>query len=284
MKNTQILWLWIALSSLSILGCKKNDASGEADPPVVVVPPTTKPVAITPAVFEVSEQLTAENERARLQNNWLATDFSATGIYVTALTTLKIKVELTAGASVPRLLIGTYSRYGAWSSVPSEVALKAGLNEITSPASGLIWIKYTNDNPASKAKLTFTEGFKNAPYYVAGKTTKAAWLEMLNKLTDAPDVVIQGDRNILVVERAAAIKYQDEDLDALLKKLADVLKIEDDYAGLDGLSELDKPNVHSKYLMVEHEDPAYYFFAYNYRTAYIGTSISAILIQVHPIT
>lgn len=272
----------IILSTLVLLclaACSKKQSpvpeNGKDPGTNPVTPPVVTP--ITPVSFEVTELISAESEKVRLQHNWLATDFSATGLYVPPFSVVKVKVELLAGERAPVLLIGTYSRTQEHSSIPVIVPLKAGTNEFTAAGTGMIWIRYTDPAPIGKAKLTFTAGFKQAPYYITGKTTQAEWVEMLSKSTDVPDVIMEGERNILQVEKGEAFKYRNENIDALLKKLAEVVKIEDDYSGLDGLTARDKPNVHNKHLMVQHEDPDYYFFATNYRTAYEGKSISAIL-------
>ncbi|MDR6785528.1 hypothetical protein ABIE26_004238 [Pedobacter africanus] len=278
MKSSSLFYLSVALLVISTFTlCKKKEVRPVDNPGTeapVVTPPT---VTETPVVFEQTELLSAESERKRLQLSWLATDFSATGLFVATSSTIKVNVEQQAGTRLPTLLIGTYSRYGTWNTQPVTFNLKAGLNEITSTVDGLIWIRYTNDYPNAKAKLTFTSGFKKVPYYVAGVTTKNQWKDMLSKLNTVPDVILQGERCMIVADRASAIRYQDEDQEVLLSKISRVIKIEDDFSGLNSAADLDKPNVHQRYLLTQHEDKAYYMFAYNYRTAYIGTAISAIL-------
>ncbi|WP_316788314.1 M60 family metallopeptidase [Pedobacter frigoris] len=278
MKSSPLFYAATALFVLcAFTQCKKKEITPVDNPgtETPVVPPPA--VAETPVIFEQTELLSAESEKKRLQLSWLATDFSATGLYVTTSSIIKVNVEQQAGTRLPTLLIGTYSRYGTWNTQPVTFNLKAGLNEITSTADGLIWIRYTNDNPNAKAKLTFTGGVKKVPYYIAGTTTNAQWKDMLSKLNTVPDVILQGERCMIVVDRASAIKYQEEDQEALLSKISRIIKIEDDFSGLNSATDLDKPNVHQRYLLTQHEDKTYYMFAYNYRTAYIGTAISAIL-------
>lgn len=277
MKSSPLFYAVMVLFVLcTFTQCKKKEIK-PVDNPGTETPVVAPPAAEDPVVFEQTELLSAESEKKRLQLSWLATDFSATGLFVAAASTIKVNVEQQAGTRLPTLLIGTYSKYGTWNTQPVAITLKAGINEYTSTAGGLIWIRYTNDNPNAKAKLTFTGGFKKVPFYKAGTTTKAQWKDMLAKLNTVPDVVLQGERCMIVADRASAIKYEEEDQEALLTKISRIIKIEDDFSGLNGATDLDKPNVHLRYLLTQHEDNSYYMFAYNYRTAYIGSAISAIL-------
>ncbi|HZH55105.1 MAG TPA: M60 family metallopeptidase, partial [Sphingobacteriaceae bacterium] len=266
---------WVALAFLlpfALGSCTKKDPVVPIDGPE----PTEETVA--PVSFEFEELISAQVERQRLQLNWLATDFSTTGLYAPAFSTIKIQVEQMAGARLPQLLIGTYSRYGGWNSEPAVFALSPGENEFTISGQGLIWVRYTTDGtPDSKAKLTFTAGFRPVPHYQYGKTTNTEWIKMLNDLNTVPDVVLEGEKCYIVVSRQSAIAHQHFNQDELLKKISRIVTIEDDYSGLDGSSERDKPNAHKKYLLTQHEDPSYYMFAYNYRTAYTGSAISTIL-------
>ena len=276
LKKKQLNHLLILLVSSLVMftGCKKNGA----DPAPSTVSTVSTQNAAT--AFDLNETGTVETDRNRLATNMRLTDFTPTGLYLAPGGTLTVKVEQVSGTRLPSLLVGTYSRYRGWNDQPAIVQLKAGDNIISDASlkgyGGLLWIRYTNDAADAKAKVTFVSGFKPVPYYIAGKTTNAQWKSMLASMTDVPDVVLTGERNYLVVDRLNAIKYQDQDQDALLKKLASVIKIEDDLSGLDGSTDRDKPSIY-KYLSTQHEDPSYYFFATDYRTAFIGSSIDAIL-------
>lgn len=268
-------WLVIVGACLFFQSCSKDGGTGtEPDP----VDPGKVEEPVDTEVIEVTELISAKQEQARLVYNWMPTDFSATGIYIPPTGTLKIKVELLAGSRAPVLLIGTYSRYGKWTSEPKSIALKAGMNELQSPGEGLAWIRYTTDNtPDSRAKLTFSGSFKRVPYFKSGKTTNAQWQSMLLKYSDVPDVVLEGDRCYIVASRKNAVLYSDDDQVMLVKKVSEVVDIQNDFSGLDGKTEQDKPMVHRKYLVTEHEDASLYFFAYHHRVAFIGYDVSSIL-------
>lgn len=226
-------------------------------------------------VFNVTEKISASIERDRLKNGYYLTDFTATGLYMAPGATLDITVEQTTGTRLPKLLIGTYSRYGTWNTQPTSVQLTAGTNTITNAAGGLLWIRYTNSTTGSTAKVTFNSGYQYAPYYKLGVTTNSDWINQLQTYT-TPDVVLEGTNCFIVVSRTKAIQYQAEDQSAILNKITQVIALEDDLNGLDNSLPAHAKNVHT-YLLTQHEDPAYYFFAYDYRTAYITSDVNAIL-------
>ncbi|MCD2422087.1 M60 family metallopeptidase [Niabella pedocola] len=279
MKLTKGLLAHVALLLLLLIACRKSsidersaligDTRGSGTAALTLS-------ASPDSVFDVIEQTTAVTDKARLKNSYRLTDFSSTGLYVDANAVLTVNVQQTQGTRLPVLLFGTYSRYGTWNDQPVAVQLTAGTNTITAPKAGLLWIRYTNDAANSKAKVTFVNGFKFAPYYVLGETTNADWKAMLQTYSSAPDVVLKGSNCMIVVSRANAITYQNEDQDALLNKITEVISKEDAFSGLDGSSSLHQPSPHG-YLLTQHSDPAYYFFAYDYRTAYTSSDINRIL-------
>lgn len=231
--------------------------------------------AIQAKVFNVTEKLDAAKERDRLKYGYVMMDFTATGLYMHPGSTLNISVDQTSGTRLPQLLIGTYSRYGTWNTKPTIVQLITGTNTITNNQGGLLWIRYTNAAPGSAAKVAFNSGFQNAPYYKLGVTTQSEWTSQLQTRT-TPDVVLEGSNCAVVVSRAKAIEYQTEDPAAVLNKITQVIGLEDDLNGLDGSQPIHAKSVHG-YLLTQHEDPTYYFFATDYRTAYITSDVNAIL-------
>lgn len=267
----------LILASLTVLvACKKTEMLSDQEGAGIQGKQGQKKNAkLLSSVFNVVETQSANLDRDRLQNNWMLTDFTATGLYLAPNDTLKLNVQLTAGTRLPKLLIGTYSRYGGWNSQPASVQLTAGSNTITNAQGGLLWIRYTNSTLGSTATITFNSGFVNAPYYKIGVTTSADWQNQL-ATSAAPDVVMEGTNCYVVVEKAKAIQYQNEDQTAVLNKIKQITDLEDDLSGLDGSNALHTRSIY-KYLLTQHEDANYYFFAYDYRTAYIGTSIKAIL-------
>lgn len=269
----------VILSTLAILGfsaCKKSAVLSEETLKIEKKMNTAIALSATQTnVFDVVEKINASNERDRLKNGYYLTDFTATGLYMAAGDTLNITVQQTTGTRLPKLLIGTYSRYGTWNTQPTVVQLTAGTNTITNAVGGLLWIRYTNSTTGSTAKVTFNSGYQYAPYFKLGVTTNSDWINQLQTYT-TPDVVLEGSNCFIVVSRTKAIQYQTEDQSAILNKITQIIALEDDLNGLDNSLPVHAKNVHT-YLLTQHEDPAYYFFAYDYRTAYITSDVNAIL-------
>ncbi|MNK67553.1 Sialidase precursor [compost metagenome] len=270
------LLLFTALAITCLAACKKAAVLPEE---VATNPPPKSGAVVESAtqtnIFNVTEKISASIEKDRLKNGYQLTDFTATGLYMAPNATLDITVEQTAGTRLPKLLIGTYSRYGTWNTQPTVVQLTAGTNTITNAAGGLLWIRYTNATTGSTAKLTFNSGYQYAPYFKLGVSTNSDWINQLQTYT-TPDVVLEGSNCFIVVSRAKAIQYQTEDQAAILNKITQVIALEDDLNGLDNSLPAHAKNVHT-YLLTQHEDPAYYFFAYDYRTAYTTSDVNAIL-------
>ena len=269
------LLLLTLLAATCFTACKKSAVLTEEAPKSKAANGATVESATQTNIFNVTEKINASVERDRLKNGYYLTDFTATGLYMAPNTTLNITVEQTAGTRLPKLLIGTYSRYGTWNTQPTVVQLTAGTNTITNAVGGLLWIRYTNSATGSTAKVTFNSGYQYAPYFKLGVSTNSDWINQLQTYT-TPDVVLEGSNCVIVVSRTKAIQYQTEDQAAILNKITQVIALEDDLNGLDNSLPAHAKNVHT-YLLTQHEDPAYYFFAYDYRTAYITSDVNAIL-------
>ncbi|WP_316826834.1 M60 family metallopeptidase [Pedobacter miscanthi] len=273
MKKTSLLFTAMAIACL--FACKKAVVLPEPSDNSKTINRAALLSASQTNIFNVTEKINASIERDRLKNGYNLTDFTATGLYMAPNGTLDITVEQTAGTRLPKLLIGTYSRYGTWNAQPTVVQLTAGTNTITNAAGGLLWLRYTSATTGSTAKVTFNSGFQYAPYFKLGVTTNADWISQLQTYT-TPDVVLEGTNCLIVVSRTKAIQYQNEDQAAVLNKITQVIALEDDLNGLDNSLPAHTKNAHT-YLLTQHEDPSYYFFAYDYRTAYITSDVNAIL-------
>lgn len=279
MRNKLILIA--SLMMCSSFACKKATSLSETNSNGLPNPFEASKASVSSAsatqtnIFNVTETISASVEKDRLKNGYYLTDFTATGLYMAPGATLNITVVQTAGTRLPKLLIGTYSRYGTWNSQPTSVQLTAGTNTITNANGGLLWLRYTNSTTGSTAQVTFNSGHTFAPYYKVGISTNSDWINQLQTYT-TPDVVLEGSNCYIVVARDKAIQYQTENQTAILNKITQITGLEDDLNGLDNSLPIHAKNVH-RYLLTQHEDPAYYFFAYDYRTAYIGSSIDAIL-------
>ncbi|KRD09176.1 hypothetical protein ASE21_15150 [Flavobacterium sp. Root901] len=212
--------------------------------------------------------VSGSTETDRLQSR-VPTDFAATGFYALPNTVLKIKVELVSGTQLPVLIIGTYSRYRDQNEGNAqEVKLNAGENIVENITyGGLLYIRMGGKSFSNKAKVNFISGHKKAPYYKLGETTETNWDEQLTTFADAPDVILESERTMMVMSRAHALEYRLEDQGEILKKADEIINWEDDISGLDGSLPVHERSV-LKHLMTETDKEDPYMFATNYRTAY----------------
>ncbi|MCO4294734.1 M60 family metallopeptidase [Solitalea sp. MAHUQ-68] len=270
---------------LSVSSCSDNEIKPN-DPTVKPNPDPGSNVTFVgfkvDSVLTVSEIVSAEKERVRLGITFPHTDFEPTGFYLPANGTLKIKVEQVAGNRLPKLMIGTYSRYlslntGATTGVP-EIQLVAGENTIkdTKGQGGLLYFRYANYSPSAKAKVSFISGFKPVPFYVKGKTKKSEWLSMLAQLNDVPDVQLVGDKVFIVSSFTKALQYKDEDQDAVLNKIDEMAHQENVISGLDN-SSYEHQESSLRIMMTEHDDPNAFMYAWYFRTAYTKSEMDKIL-------
>lgn len=267
----------ICLLSIILLACKKSTdktvvpTNNPVSTPVVPTLPVAKEVLKTAdSIIEVSETLSGAREAERLAQNFRASDFSTTGFYLPAFTPMEIEVTQQSGNRLPSLLVGTYSRYQSkWD--PTVHSLQAGVNTITDASGGILYIRYHNDNPSGKVKITFKSGMKPIPYFQLGKTVQADWIKMIDNINDVPDVQLVGNKTIITFSLANAKIYKNEDQEALLKKADRVIAIEDSISGLVGSDPKDQPNIH-KYLLTESDHPGYFMAATYYRTWYGSTT------------
>ncbi len=213
-------------------------------------------------VYKISEKPTGMNEADRLGIWYPVSDFDAVGIYLPPGQPIEINVENIIGNTQPKLLVGTYSRHKA-NDVPTVYSLRAGLNEITDPEGGLLYLRYvTNSNPSGTVNVTF-KGGESIPVYTLGESSHVEWIEMLDSMS-YKDVLLISERTMVVVSKETALKFKDVSQDEMLGKLDKVSDFEDYISGMDGSSDLHKPNVH-KLLITETDDSDYFMAANRYR-------------------
>jgi DNA-binding beta-propeller fold protein YncE len=199
-------------------------------------------------VYTITEKPTAYQEADRLGIWFTASDFEPLGLYLSPDQPVEIDVRNIRGNSQPKILVGTYSRYTS-DEVPTVYDLAAGSNTINDSQGGLLYLQFvTEETPSGKAEVTI-DGGSPIPSYVLGESTHEEWLKELNTMT-YEDVQYISNKTFVVVSKVTALKYKNEDQDSMLKTLDEVWEIEDYISGIDGSSELHKPNVH-KILITE---------------------------------
>jgi hypothetical protein len=200
------------------------------------------------SVYAITEKPTAYQEADRLGIWFTASDFEPLGLYLSPDQPIEIDVKIIQGNSQPKLLVGTYSRYKS-DEVPTVYDLAAGSNTINDSQGGLLYLQFvTEETPSGKAEVTI-DGGSPIPSYVLGESTHEEWLKELNTMT-YEDVQYISNKTFVVVSKVTALKYKNEDQDSMLKTLDEVWEIEDYISGIDGSSDLHKPNVH-KILITE---------------------------------
>ena len=203
---------------------------------------------IRTVVYTMAEKPTAYQEADRLGIWFPASDFEPLGLYLSPDQSIEIDVKNIRGNSHPKLLVGTYSRY-KYEDVPTVYELTTGSNTITDPLGGLLYLQYvTEDVPSGEVQVTIAGG-SPIPSYVLGESTHNGWLKQLNAM-NYEDVQFVSNRTIVVVSKATALQYKDEDQDSILRILDEAWEIEDYISGIDGSSDLHKPNMH-KILITE---------------------------------
>lgn len=275
--KTQIKFYFPFIITLFFFSCKKNNDGNNPSPPPPPPPPTPTVVLKTAdSVITVDEKVPGLKEAERLAQNMPASDFYTTGFYLPPNKTLQIEVTQLSGNHLPVLLVGTYSRYKSkWN--PSTIYLSAGINSVSDATGGILYVRYTNDNPNGSCRLKFISGMLPIPYYQLGKTTQDDWVKMVDNIKNVPDVQLVGTKTIITFSMSNAKNYKNENQEALIKKADRIIAIEDSISGLTGSDPTDQPNIY-KYLMAESDDPDYYMAATYYRTWYRNPdAVTAIL-------
>ena len=265
----------LALLLLTAASCRKESTPQAPAPPPVVPPPVVVVLKTADSIQNIRERPSGSAEATRLAQSFPHSDFDPTGFYLPPFVTLQVEVTPTSGNRLPTLLIGTYSRYkDKWN--PTTVNLTAGLNTITDATGGILYIRYHNSASEGTCRIRFISGMKPIPYFQLGKTTSSEWIAMVEQL-NVPDVQLVGERCMITFGSQNARASKTEDMEALVRKVDRVIRVEDSISGQFGTDPLDQPNMH-RILLTESDHPDYYMAATFYRTWYRSSdAVSAIL-------
>ena len=183
--------------------------------------------------YTITEKPTAYQEADRLGIWFPASDFEALGLYLSPDEPIEIDVKNIRGTSQPKLLVGTYSRYKS-DEVPTVYDLVDGPNTITDSQGGLLYLQFvTEETPSAVAEVSI-DGGSPIPSYVLGESTHEGWLKDLTTMS-YENVQFISNKTLIVVSKATALEYKDEDQDSMLETLDKVWEIEDYISGIDGL-------------------------------------------------
>ena len=267
--------LLLLCSFVWLASCKKESDPVVPAPVPVVPPPAVVVLKTADSIQNFLERPSGSAEATRLAQSFPHSDFDPTGFYLPPFVTLQVEVTPTAGTRLPILLIGTYSRYkDKWN--PTSVNLTAGLNTITDATGGILYLRYHNSAAEGTCRIRFISGMKPIPYYQLGKTTSSEWVAMVEQL-NVPDVQLVGERCMITFGLQNARASKTEDMEALVRKVDRVIRVEDSISGQFGPDPVDQPNVH-RILLTESDHPDYFMAATFYRTWYRSSdAVSAIL-------
>ncbi|MDG0874761.1 M60 family metallopeptidase [Paenibacillus thiaminolyticus] len=205
---------------------------------VVAVPPSgvlaqTSEAAITQQSnlivqrnFEVKAlgDIWAEGERER---RWINARkaFQPTGLYAKPNEQIKIEVS---GDKPIAAVIGVHRHDKEWA---ISYPLQAGINTISSPNGGLL--SFDNSNNEGSIHVNVVSGGSPVPFFVLGKNTKADWQAMMSAYPDAPSVVLQSEKALLVFYYASAKDHiLNQDPVPLLQTYDKFIAAQDQISGL----------------------------------------------------
>lgn len=187
----------------------------------------------------VQAQPSAESERLRLQQALGTTNFQPTGAYLPPETSLAVRVDARDGLA-PTLHVGAPSSHADEDfHLPREYPLEHGLNEITDPGGGMLYLSLIGDG--ERARVTLAGGALRAPTYVLGRTSESTFQYRLDEWSASPYVELVSDRAIVTVSREGFLDFRDEDHAALMETFEAILASHDEISGLDGSTQAHTP-------------------------------------------
>ncbi|MFB4270572.1 M60 family metallopeptidase [Nonomuraea sp. GTA35] len=177
----------------------------------------------------------AESERLRLQQALRTTDFHSTGVHLPAGTPLTVEVAAPDGL-LPTLHVGAPDTHADVTyKNPRAYPLAAGVNTVTDPGGGLVYLSLTGDG--QRARVRFRSGGVRVPTFRLGETSEESFQAQLDALTDAPQVELVSERAIVSVTRDGMLAWRDQDHAALLRLLETIIA---SHAAISGLSQAER--------------------------------------------
>jgi uncharacterized protein (TIGR02145 family) len=239
-----------------------------------------------PDIIDVTQIVSTEKEIQRLRQIQKKFDHQVTGFYLPIGKQLVVNVEVitaSEGNLLPKIVIGTPSRAG---NTRIEISLVAGLNTISSSihGGGMVYLRYVSnvDKPTGRARVSFSASSEHirAPHFIFGVTSPAEFSSMM-ELYQTPDVIFSSDDAVVVVSRAAAIKYLlNGDKDFWMRTISNILLAE---VKISGLSNDDPNPLHHRLASgIRHlfvEAGSGYMFATDFATGYFGDAALSRLLK-----
>ncbi|MGW6497723.1 M60 family metallopeptidase [Nonomuraea angiospora] len=220
----------------------------------------------------------AEAERLRMQTVYRTTEFVPTGLYLPPGRALTLEVRANDGA-LPVAHVGaadtnpdTTYRY------PRDHALVEGVNTITDPGGGPVYLSMVGDRRAQAVVRFGPEGVPTptfvlapssgcgdpaaatsrawqgragfaAPVFAAHGTAETEFQAQVDTLTDSPFVELVSPQMIVTVRRETFLQVRDQDHAELMRLLEQVEDVEAAISGFDGSSALHAPTPLGRHLI-----------------------------------
>ncbi|WP_433440940.1 M60 family metallopeptidase [Nonomuraea sp. CA-141351] len=177
----------------------------------------------------------AESERLRLQQALRTTDFHPTRVYLPAATPMTVEVTAADGL-LPTLHVGAPDTHpDVTYKNPRAYPLTAGVNTLTDPGGGLVYLSLTGDG--QRAKVKFLSGGVRVPTFTLGESTEESFQSQLDTLTESPQVELVSRHAIVSITREGLLAWRDQDHTALLRLLETIIA---SHAAISGLSQADR--------------------------------------------
>ncbi|UNK21087.1 M60 family metallopeptidase [Paenibacillus sp. N3/727] len=231
----------------------------------------TSEAAITPSEEAITQQsnlvvqrnfevkalgdIWAEGERERRFIN-ARKIYQPTGLYANANEQIVIEVS---GDKPITAIIGTHRHDNEWA---ISYPLQAGINTISSPNGGLL--SFDNSNNEGSINVNVVSGGSPVPFFVLGKNTKEDWQAMMSAYPNAPSVVLQSEKALLVFTYASVQNHiLNQDPVPVLQTYDTFIGAQDNISGLSN-SDSDPRHRLDKHLIGVIEQPTYTGGAYAY--------------------
>ncbi|MFD0471225.1 M60 family metallopeptidase [Nonomuraea thailandensis] len=177
----------------------------------------------------------AESERLRLQQALRTTEFRPTGVHLPASAPLTVEVAAPDGL-LPTLHVGAPDTHADVTyKNPRAYPLAAGVNTVTDPGGGLVYLSLTGEG--QRARVKFRSGGVRVPTFRLGETSEESFQAQLDSLTGAPQVELVSERAIVTVTRDGMLAWRDQDHAALLRLLETIIS---SHAAISGLSRAER--------------------------------------------
>ncbi|WP_195574930.1 NPCBM/NEW2 domain-containing protein [Paenibacillus sp. 1001270B_150601_E10] len=182
--------------------------------------------------------------------------YQPTGLYAAANEQIVIDVS---GDKPISAIIGTHRHDNEWA---ISYPLQPGINTISSPNGGLL--SFDNSNNEGSINVNVVSGGSPVPFFVLGKNTKADWQAMMTAYPNAPSVVLQSEKALLVFTYASAQNHiLNQDPVPVLQTYDTFIGAQDEISGLSN-SDPDPRHRLDKHLIGFIEQPTYTGGAYAY--------------------